>query len=314
MTNKAKSIILDKFNITESDFLGSGMEAEVYIYDDDKVLKLYNAMSDADKQQNLKAFYSAVQSNPLNYELPYIYDAFEESGMLVTIEKRINGRNLQCMFSEINDQQQNKMMETYLYAAIELKSVEVTSALEGFTLFNDNQIYLPKLNNWYDLLKEIIFKKQNELESYFKNDVVHYDAKVNQLIEILSMGYEGEYSLIHGDFFPGNVMVNDSGKITGLIDFGLMTMYGDNLFDIAIGWVCFDMYNELNANIKERYLNIIISTLGESVRKKLYFYVLIYSFISANFYSPNCEDGHYQWCVDNLNNTFYWKGIKEILV
>ena len=33
-----------------------------------------------------------------------------------------------------------------------------------------------------------------------------YDAKVNQLVEILSLGYEGEYSLIHGDFYPGNLL------------------------------------------------------------------------------------------------------------
>ena len=156
-------------------------------------------------------------------------------------------------------------------------------------------------------MKEEIFRKQKELESYLKRDVVNYDAKVKQLVEILSLGYEGEYSLIHGDFYPGNVMINESGKVTGLIDFGLMTMYGDNLFDIAIGWVCFDMYNELNANIYERYLNIIISTLGEDVRKRLYFYVLIYSYISANLYSHNCEDGHYQWCVRNLNNKNYWE-------
>jgi len=203
--------------------------------------------------------------------------------------------------------EQNNMMETYLNANIELKSVKIKPNLEGYILFNDQQISSLNINSWFDLLKEEIFRKQKELESYLKRDVVNYDAKVKQLVEILSLGYEGEYSLIHGDFYPGNVMINESGKVTGLIDFGLMTMYGDNLFDIAIGWVCFDMYNELNANIYERYLNIIISTLGEDVRKRLYFYVLIYSYISANFYSPNCEDGHYQWCVRNLNNKNYWE-------
>ncbi|WML57184.1 aminoglycoside phosphotransferase family protein [Neobacillus sp. PS2-9] len=305
----ATSIILDKFNVSKSDFLGSGMEAEVYAYDNNKVLKLYNDMSDTNKQNILKGFYSKINASSLSYELPYIYDTFEENGILVTIEKRIEGSNMQGMLSEMNFNEQNTMMETYLNANLELKSVKVKSNLEGFTLFNDNQISLLKIKSWFELLKEIIFRKQNELESYFKKDVVNYDAKVNQLVDILSLGYEGEYSLIHGDFYPGNLMVNKNGMVTGLIDFGLMTMYGDNLFDIAIGWVCFDMYNELNANIYERYLNIIISTLGEGVRKRLYFYVLIYSFISANFYSHNCEDGHYQWCVKNLNNKHFWEAL-----
>jgi fructosamine-3-kinase len=305
----AKSIILDKFNVSKSDFLGLGMEARVYAYDNNKVLKLYNDMSDSNKQIILKGFYSKIDSSSLSYELPYIYDTYEENGILVTIEKRIEGSNMQSMLSEMNYNEQNKTMETYLNANIELKSVKVNSNLEGFTLFNDNQISLLKINSWFDLLKEIIFSKQKELKSYFERDIVHYDAKVNQLVEILSFGYEGEYSLIHGDFYPGNLIINKSGKVTGLIDFGLMTMYGDNLFDIAIGWVCFDMYDELNANLYERYLNIIILTLGEDVRKRLYFYVLIYSLISANFYSHNCEDGHYQWCVKNLNNKNYWEAL-----
>ena len=303
----AKSIILDKFGISKSNFLGSGMESEVYAYDNNKVVKLYNDMSDSNKQRILKGFYSKIDSISLSYELPFIYDTFEENGILVTIEKRIEGNNLQSMLSKMNYIEQNNMMETYLNANIELKSVKIKPNLEGYILFNDQQISSLNINSWFDLLKEEIFRKQKEPESYLKRDVVNYDAKVKQLVEILSLGYEGEYSLIHGDFYPGNVMINESGKVTGLIDFGLMTMYGDNLFDIAIGWVCFDMYNELNANIYERYLNIIISTLGADVRKRLYFYVLIYSYISANLYSHNCEDGHYQWCVKNLNNKNYWE-------
>lgn len=309
----AKLIILDKYKITKSDFLGAGMEAEVYSYDKDKVLKLYNDRSDVNKQKTLKGFYSSIDSSSLSYDLPYIWDTFVENDILVTIEKRIEGSNLQDLLSEMDDNEQNKIMESYLQATIELKSVKLEPALEGFTLFNDHQISLPKLHCWYELIKEIMIGKLNELEPYFKKDVVNYEAKVNQLIEILSAGYEGEYSLIHGDFFPGNIMVTNSGRVTGVIDFGMMTMYGDNFFDIAIGWACFDMYDELQANLRERYLNIIISTLGEGVRNKLYFYVLIYSFISANFYSSNCADGHYQWCVENLNNKHYWEALKDIM-
>ncbi|MDQ0899142.1 MULTISPECIES: hypothetical protein [unclassified Paenibacillus] len=62
------------------------------------------------------------------------------------------------------------------------------------------------------------------------------------------------------------LLINEESKITGLNNFGLMTMYGDYLFDVATGWVLFDMYDELKANILERYLNLIINTLGEEVK------------------------------------------------
>ncbi|MEZ4675028.1 MAG: hypothetical protein R2932_12375 [Caldilineaceae bacterium] len=45
--------------------------------------------------------------------------------------------------------------------------------------------------------------------------------------------------------------------------------------------------------------------MGETIRPLLYRY-LLYSFLSANTYSAECTDGHYAWCVANLNNAGYW--------
>ena len=101
--------------------------------------------------------------------------------------------------------------------------------------------------------------------------------------------------------------MDEKYQITALLDFGLLTMYGDSLFDIATGWVLFDMYDELQANLRERYLAVVLETLGSHVREKMYLYMLFYSVLSANTYSSTCADGHYQWCVDNLNNQEYWR-------
>ncbi len=132
---------------------------------------------------------------------------------------------------------------------------------------------------------------------------------MQQLRAILAQPYHGEYRLIHGDFFPGNLLIDHDHQITALLDFGGLTMFGDYLFDIAAGWVFFDMYDELKANVRERYLALILATLGEQVRGILYRYVLIYSLLSANMYAPDCTDGHYRWCVANLNTNEYWQAI-----
>jgi hypothetical protein len=113
--------------------------------------------------------------------------------------------------------------------------------------------------------------------------VSDFALKMQQLRAVLDQPYRG-----------GNLLLNDDREITALLDFGLLTMYGDYLFDIATGWVFFDMYDELKAHIRERYLVMLLDQLGEHVRGKLYRYVLIYSIISANTYSSMCSDGHYQ--------------------
>ena len=71
------------------------------------------------------------------------------------------------------------------------------------------------------------------------------------------------------------------------------------------------MYDELQANLRARYLAVVLAQLGEQVRGKLYRYVLLYSLLAANTYSATCADGHYKWCVQNLNQQAYWEGLQK---
>ena len=43
--------------------------------------------------------------------------------------------------------------------------------------------------------------------------------------------------LMHGGFTPGNLLIDVRRQIAALLDFGLLIMYGDPLFDLATGWV-----------------------------------------------------------------------------
>lgn len=306
LDSSVKSKILEKYNVSEWDLIGWGTEAQVYSYQDGKVLKLYNNISDYSKQKILKNLYETIDAREVSYELPRIYDIIEESGTVITMEKRIEGQNMQKLLLQFNDEQLDSLFKTYLAASLELKNVKTSSAFTGCKLFNDYYSDSSEQKDWHSFLKQFLTYRQEGLQEYFSRDVLNYNSKLEKLLEILSSKYEGKYSLIHGDFYPGNLLINEKGRITGLIDFGIMTMYGDYLFDIATSWVFFDMYDELKANILEKYLHVIIENLGEEIRGKLYLYVLIYSMISANFYSVDCNDGHYQWCVNNLNNEVYW--------
>jgi hypothetical protein len=54
----------------------------------------------------------------------------------------------------------------------------------------------------------------------------------------------------------------------------------------------------------------VLARLGEQLRGVLYQYVLLYSILSANTYSRTCDDGHYRWCVANLNDVCYWSALQ----
>jgi fructosamine-3-kinase len=200
-------------------------------------------------------------------------------------------------------------MRQYLSIVLEVKHSKLNPVFEGYKLFKDYDLSHTTTNDWNDFLRNYLIEKQKEVKNYLSKDVVNYEYKYAKLIELLSNAYRGDYSLIHGDFYPANLLVNENGVINAVIDFGMMTMYGDYLFDVALSWTLFDLYDELGAKL-DRYLNLIITKLGEEVRSKIYLYALYYAIYSANFYSTDCSDGHYGWSVRILNNEMYWNGLE----
>jgi aminoglycoside phosphotransferase (APT) family kinase protein len=49
-------------------------------------------------------------------------------------------------------------------------------------------------------------------------------------------GYDGPPVWLHGDLHPANILVNDDGQVSGVIDFGDITA-GDPASDLAVAWM-----------------------------------------------------------------------------
>ncbi|WP_176522474.1 MULTISPECIES: aminoglycoside phosphotransferase family protein [unclassified Bacillus (in: firmicutes)] len=299
---------MNKYNISEVDFLGKGQEAEVYSYDQTRVLKLYKPTAYS-KLEILKQFYESMNSSDANFELPKIHEIIKEKDVILTIEKRIEGKNIQKDLSNYDEQVLDSFFENYLSTIVSIQKIELEEQFKGIKLLSDyDEIYT---KDWNDFLKQSLLRKNTEVDRYLKRDVLDYEVKLKRLMDAFSVGYEGEYALVHGDYYPSNLLVNSDGRINGVIDFGLMTLYGDPLFDVALSWILFDLYDELGEIKLEKYLNKVVNQLGEEVRSTIYLYVLFYSIYSANFFSETCSDGHYQWSVRNLNNEKFWAALEN---
>jgi hypothetical protein len=307
----ARNGILQKYQVAPEAWLSSGMEAEVYAYGSDAVLKLYAGTASLADLRTLQAFYTALDRQHVPYALPRIDTVAEEAGLIITIERRLAGTRLSALLPGLTSSQLDTMMQRYLTAALAVSTVEIPPIWERYKLFDPDRLSERSNGDWHQFLARYLRHKLAEVSPYLSRDVPQLASKVEHLQAILDQPYRGEERLIHGDFFPGNLLVNYEYAITALLDFGLLTMVGDPLFDLATGWVFFDMYDELKAQIRERCLAMLLEQLGEQVRGRLYRYVLIYSILSANTYSPQCSDGHYHWCVANLSNQDYWNAIES---
>lgn len=296
--------ILQKYHLSPDAQLSTGMEAEVYAYELDTVLKLYPAPMSFANFHILQDFYNSLDRQRVPYALPHIRTVAQEDSFVVTVEQRLAGTPMSVVLPACTSDQLDAMMQRYLTAALAISHIQLPSA------FDPDRLSQRTSGDWHQFLIRYLKHKLVQVSPYLNRDVLQFATKVQHIQTILDQPYRGDYQLIHGDFFPGNLLLNDDQEITSLLDFGLLTMYGDALFDIATGWVFFDMYDELKAQVRQRYLAMLLERLGVQVRGLLYRYVLIYSMLSANTYSSQCSDGHYQWCVANLNNQDYWHAIE----
>jgi serine/threonine protein kinase len=298
--------VLVKYGRTAGDLLGQGMESTVYAYGPDAVLKIYDQTTSLAHLQLLKNFYASLDSAAVSFALPSIRGVVVEGTYTLTIEKRLSGVPLAEILPTLSPGQLAPWFESYINTTLEIGRISMPDSVKQYKLFDPHQLSRRTDGDWHQFLQRYLAYQLTSLADFFARDVAEWGEKRHAMEAVLAQPYSGPYSLVHGDIFPGNILVHPAGRIEALLDFGLFTMYGDPYFDIATSWVFFDMYDQLGMSVRERFLTALIARLGEQARPRLYFYVLLYSLLSANTYAPDCSDGHYEWCVANLNTEAYW--------
>jgi hypothetical protein len=77
--------ILRRYGVAPDARLSSGMEAEVYAYGADAVLKLYPGTASLADRLSLRDFYAGLERQRLPYALPRIHTIAHEADVLITI-------------------------------------------------------------------------------------------------------------------------------------------------------------------------------------------------------------------------------------
>lgn len=282
--------LLERHAVEADDKLGQGEEAEVYALGPDRVLKLFSPAVESAALESREAFYASLERSGVPFAVPRVLAHGEWSGIRYAIEARIPGSTLSRMLPRLDGAARDRALVGYAEAATQVARIGHRSRPFGEILSLSPLV----ADRWSSYLLARSGADLHASRGEVSQSIERPERALERLARWLAGRPEPEPGLVHGDFHPANVMVDDAGRVTGVIDFGGLTLCGDPRLDQACALLSLAGLDGATAVDRQ----LVSNHLGrrglrdEDVR----LYALFYAF---RFLQTARED-LIRWCLDTI--------------
>lgn len=288
-------VILNRYDLFGTDFLGAGSESRVYAIDAQHVLRIYNEQIAWDYVEARRHFYSELAKEALPFALSEIYTVGAWVGHIYTTEKRIPGQDFSKALPTLVGADRAKALMSYLDAAAALGNVRYPDKLYG-ELIADSRLQSASWQGYLTArMEETLADSRPDLEA----DVSGFNRVLASIYEQLPiLGDNPPKSLVHGDYWPANVLIGDDLAISGVVDFSYATVVGDARMDLAGASFFLETAPPYNLEDTEFLRRLLAERHGEEFLEVVDFYRLYYSIFFSGCKAD--DPSTYWWCVKNL--------------
>lgn len=289
--------ILRRFGLSDQELLGSGGESRVYALDDDRVLRVFGPGATEAKIDGLLRFYETLDVTDVDFLVPDVLESGREDDLIYSIETRLPGRDLSTVFNELDHEARVRALKDLARVAGEVRKLRSCFASYG-EILADNPV---ERDSWSEFLLDRARMSLRRSQASLARDVPDLDPVVAEWeADVRTLVGAPQPELVHGDFFPGNVMVDDSGKLTAVIDFSPMTVSGDWRLDITGAEVFLELGGvgrREDRQIVERELNDRYGVPADVTDVYRRYYALYFSAVGSE------DPPVYDWCVRQLTQS-----------
>lgn len=207
--------VLTQLGTSHEELLGEGGEAKVYALDESLVVRIHQPGESVDNARSRKLLLDeiAAGASHLWFDTPEVIEVGTLFGHTYSIERRIDGESLIQALRTAEGATRARLINRYMDAAWATGKISLVRPSFG-EVAGDNPIEC-------DSFSEYLAERAGR--SLADTPLAHIDAQ--SLAKALGEPVDAP-SLVHLDFFAGNVMA-DGDQITGVIDFGYSTIIGD---------------------------------------------------------------------------------------
>lgn len=296
---------LAHFKITPADLLGQGGESQVFALpvtegQSRQVLRIYKTGISEQYIERRQNFYQNLAARQPDFELPHILASGKIEGRHYVVEHRFRGRDLGQALMTLDGAARQKALTSYLELAGKIGTIHLAGEAFGELLVPEKPL---RRTDWRAYLWARLQQALRESRADVLEDFPPLDAALERLaVEFGYFDAVREPCLVHGDYFPANVFVDDDQNVYAVSDFGYTTVAGDPYMDRAAA-IAFLEVGDWHRPQDTDYLTGEFTRLfGAGNLPALVLYRMYYSlYFSVCKHSDNRT---YRWCIQNLWNYF----------
>jgi aminoglycoside phosphotransferase (APT) family kinase protein len=285
--------LLADFGLADRPPLGSGQEADIYGLDDQRVLRIYRLPMDAAHLERMAGFYGELERGAAAFATPSVLDWGVRNGVSFSVERRIGGVSLASALGRLAGEVRRHALRSYVEAAAAIAGLGHPQRAFGEVLA-DPPI---RAGAWADFILARAGAELNQHRGLLEGRIAQPDRAIEALGAMLKAQGAVEPRLVHGDFYPENILIGESGEATGIIDFGGLTLIGDAQLDLACA--VFFLTGMASVTADDRAL-VLGHALGLGLKaQSLALYRLYYAFRFLGARREN--DGLLRWCATTID-------------
>ncbi len=223
--------ILRREGLDDPIFLGAGEDAWAFALSDTEAIRVFPHASKSFVSE-LVHLYDRLQGHSFSFQCPRIHDVRVHEEIVYTIEARLPGRPMEEYCREVDGEARRRVLRNYLEALRELGEVEIGD--RDFGGLSISAVW-PTAAAWKEFLRSALETSWRQVGSQLSEEVPDLRRIVSRLEVLIEEWMDWDRkSLVHGDAYPGNVLVDDDGEVATILDFGRYSLVGDPRLDVAI--------------------------------------------------------------------------------
>ncbi len=288
--------MLQHFGLTDADLLGQGGESRVYALDRERVLRLYAPDASLAYIQARQDFYAWLAEQRPPFATPHVLEHGVIKQQPYAIERRMSGQDFERLLPQLTGDERARALASYLDVALRIGTIELPDQPFGEILFPDGPL---QRDRW----SQFLWDRAQQTLAISRGDLLQDVPQLDQLLALFRQRLDAlepmtTKRLVHGDYFPGNVFVDETCTVYGVGDFGYSTVVGDPRMDVAAAIIFIEAmagYQAADTELLLRELATLAPAISSDV---LDLYRLYYS-----FYFSHCKEGDprtYRACVRSL--------------